>query len=86
MWFFVPVLLVSSALMVVYFWRIIELAYFPKDTGADPYALVGVKREEAPMGMVIPTFIMAGLCIFFGVYTTQPVAIVFKAAEILLKG
>ena len=31
MWYFVPVLIISSLLTTVYFWRIIEITYFHKE-------------------------------------------------------
>ncbi len=34
MWYFVPVLLVSSLLTTAYFWRIIEMIYFHNETGS----------------------------------------------------
>ncbi|MEK7772822.1 MAG: monovalent cation/H+ antiporter subunit D family protein [Deltaproteobacteria bacterium] len=84
MWFFIPILLVSSMLMAVYFWRVMEIMYFQKETGDDRLVYTG--RQEAPAGMVAPMLVMAGLCVFFGVYTAAPVEIVFKASEILLRG
>lgn len=98
MWYLVPVILVSSLLITVYFWRIIESIYFPQKSEAGTQNTehriqnTGIKtptselRAEAPMGMLIPTLILAGLCIFFGIAAFIPVSVAEKAAGMLLEG
>ena len=74
------VVLAGSLLAVIYIWRVVEAAYFrpwPKDK-----ALVG----EAPLGMLIPTWLLIGLTIYFGVDTSLTLGIAGRAAEYLLGG
>ncbi|MBS3909649.1 MAG: monovalent cation/H+ antiporter subunit D family protein [Actinobacteria bacterium] len=80
MWFIVPVILLSSLLTAVYFWRIIEGIYFAVPDGA------GQIRDDAPLGLLVPTMVLAGLCIFFGVAAVIPASIAGKAANMLLGG
>ncbi len=91
MWYFVPVILLSSLLTTVYFWRIIESIYFPEKSGVrslnkDIKSPESEIRGDAPLGMVIPTLVLAGLCIFFGIATFFPVSVAEKTAAMLLGG
>jgi multicomponent Na+:H+ antiporter subunit D len=79
MWYIIPVILLSSLLTAVYFWRIIEMIYFYKGSDKEAY-------NDAPAGMLMPTLILAGLCVFFGIAAFIPVSIAKKAAEMLLGG
>jgi len=71
------VVLVSSLLTAVYFWRVIESIYFAKPDGATEVAAV-------PRGLAIPTAVMAGLCLYFGIFASFPLEIAQKAAGMLL--
>ncbi len=87
MWIFVPIILISSLLTAVYFWRIVERIYF----GEESQAVKSLRPStgivaEAPAGMLIPTGILALLCIFFGVASSIPAAVTDKAAAMLLGG
>ncbi len=88
MWYFVPIILLSSLLTAIYFWRIIESIYF-EDSNTEPqnpeYSQIR-NPDDAPLGMLIPTLILAGLCLFFGVAAFLPVSIAEKAASMLLGG
>ncbi len=116
MWFIVPVILLSSLLTTVYFWRIIESIYFPQKSEvrsqeekiedkkirrwedgksqplnfstSQPLNLFSNSklRDDAPLGMLIPTLILAGLCIFFGIATFIPISVAEKTAAMLLGG
>ena len=98
MWYFVPVILVSSLLTTIYFWRIIESIYFPQKSevrsqnkehrtqNTDINTPKSRISGEAPPGMVVPTCVLAGLCIFFGVAAFIPVSIAQKTAAMLLGG
>ncbi len=57
---FVAVIFISTLLMIVYFWRVIEIMYIRSDieTVANPSPRI----QEIPMGMLIP-------CLFLGVLT-----------------
>ncbi|MDH3975224.1 MAG: monovalent cation/H+ antiporter subunit D family protein [Deltaproteobacteria bacterium] len=80
MWIIVVVILVSSLLTAIYFWRIVEKIYF-KEPSAGTSGCV-----EAPIGMVVPTFVMALLCLLFGIFTQLPLSITNRAAAMLLGG
>lgn len=88
MWFIVPILLISSLLSAVYFWRIIEGIYFVPSglqhagNGGEAEPV----RNDAPAGMVIPALVLAGACIIFGVAAFVPLSVAGKAAGMLLGG
>ncbi len=74
------VVLAGSLLAVIYIWRVVEVAYFrpwPKDKAA---------VSEAPLGMLIPTWFLIGLTIYFGVDTSFTLGMAGRAAEYLLGG
>ena len=99
MWFILPIILISSLLSAIYFWRIIEGIYFAPAVSSqhsevstyrsldhhNPHP-VSRSRDDAPPGMLIPTLILAGLCIFFGIAAYIPVSVAEKAANMLLGG
>ena len=67
----------SSLLAVVYVWRLIEVMYLkaPKAEVAD-----------APILMVIPMWILAAACIYFGIQTSLTVGAATEAANVLIRG
>jgi len=71
-------ILCSSLLAVVYVWRVIEVVYFREPT-RDLSAV-----DEAPMSMLIPTWILIGGSIVFGLWTPWTVGIANQAAKHLL--
>lgn len=75
--FVIPVILISSLISLIYIWRVIEIAYFKeKDT---------IKSTtEMPLGMIIPTAVVAILCIYFGVFTELPLVLSREAVKILI--
>lgn len=82
MWYLVPVILVSSLLTAVYFWRIVEGIYFaPVEVHSERPA---EGRDEAPAMMVLPTLALAVLCIVFGILAFIPVSVADLAARMLL--
>ncbi len=87
LWILVAVILASSLLTTVYFWRIVEKIYFGKESSpVSELQVAGCAPCEAPVGMLIPTVILAGLCIFFGIAASIPATITQKAAAMLLGG
>jgi multicomponent Na+:H+ antiporter subunit D len=70
--------LVGSLLAIAYVWRVVEAAYF-----AEP-ATPG--RAEAPLAMLVPTWLLALATIYFGVETSLSVGTATQAAELLLSG
>ncbi len=61
-WLAVVAILITSAMAVVYFWRLIEVAYLMKPPTNAPEA------KEAPVSMLVPMVFSACLIIFFGFY------------------
>ncbi|RZN40580.1 MAG: hypothetical protein EFT35_02740 [Methanophagales archaeon ANME-1-THS] len=61
---FVAVLLLSSLLNLVYFWRVIERMYFIKG-GEEMDG--GERGREAPLSMLGPLVLLAALCILVGI-------------------
>ena len=79
-WPVAVVVLLSSLLALVYVWRVVETAYF--DTPLEKHAAV----QEAPLAMLIPTGILIGASIVFGIWTEWSASIARQAAELLLQG
>lgn len=79
-WYIAVLILLSSLLAIVYVWRVVEQAYFREPSGAAAAA------KEAPLQMLIPTYILIGASIWFGVNAQGTVDIATSAAKILLQG
>lgn len=79
MWYLIPVIVISSILMLVYFWRVIDNIYFKAGEPVDV-----AKMPATPASMIIPTVIVAALCLVFGTLAFIPVSITEKAALLLL--
>ncbi len=86
MWYLVPVILVSSLLTAVYFWRIVESIYFAPAEVDSERSAEGRGRGDAPAMMVVPTLVLAVLCIVFGIVAFIPVSVADLAARMLLGG
>ncbi len=80
-WPLAVVILITSLLAVVYIWRVIEAAYFqppaPGSTG---------RTAEAPLGLLVPTWLLVLLSLYFGIQTTVNFGIAVKAATALVGG
>ncbi|MBK18405.1 MAG: cation:proton antiporter [Rhodospirillaceae bacterium] len=77
-WFAALLILLSSLLAVVYIWRVVEVAYLkpaPENAG---------DIEDAPPSMLIPTWILIGASVFFGINTDLTVGVAKQAAMQLL--
>ncbi len=61
---FVGILLLSSLLNLVYFWRVIERMYFVK---SEEELNGGVRERDAPLSMLLPMVLLAALCIVVGI-------------------
>ena len=64
---FVAVLLLSSLLNLVYFWRVIDQMYFVKHKVTENAVEVREKSKSLPLSMVAPILILASLCIIMGI-------------------
>ncbi|MBL4869547.1 MAG: monovalent cation/H+ antiporter subunit D family protein [Robiginitomaculum sp.] len=82
-WWAVGVIVVTSILAIIYIGRVIELAYFqsPPKQGA-----VTVSKNEAPLSMLIPLWILAVAAIVFGVNAEWTIGLAELAAKVLDAG
>lgn len=80
LWPVVILLLISSLMALVYIGRIIETTFFDR---ADKDAAT---VTEAPLSMLIPTWILVALSYYFGVDTSFTVGIAQTAADMLMGG
>ena len=71
--------LLGSLLAVVYVWRVVEVAYFQSPPAGSTNA------GEAPAAMLVPTWIVIVATLVFGVWTSLPVGVARRAAELLLE-
>lgn len=77
----IAVILVGSVMAVVYVWRVVETAYFGKGAGI----ATGDYIQEAPLAILIPTWIAVLLNIYFGLVPALPVELSTSAAELLME-
>ena len=70
----------TSTLAVLYVWKVVEVAYFyaPKDEDET--------MHEAPLLMLVPTWVLTLACLYFGIETSLPVGLAADAAETLMGG
>jgi multicomponent Na+:H+ antiporter subunit D len=77
MWWIAIFILLSSLLAIIYVWRLVEAAYLsPSPEGAP--------SGEAPLIMLIPTWVLVLANFYFGVDTRVSVGVALKAAQYLL--
>jgi len=76
-WPLAVIVLATSAMALAYVWRVVEAAYFREFSG---------KREtrEAPAALLIPTWALVVLNVYFGIDATRTVEVAEKAAEVLM--
>jgi multicomponent Na+:H+ antiporter subunit D len=80
MWPVAALIVISSLLAVIYVWRVVEQAYFrPPPAGKDI-------REEAPLALLIPTWILVAANVYFGVHAGLTARVAGQAAQTLLGG
>jgi len=77
-WWPVAVLiLLGSLLAIVYLWRIVEIAYFrPPLADRNPV-------KEAPLGFLIPVWLLVAANIYFGVDTRLSISVAQAASQSL---
>jgi len=74
------VVMASSLLALVYVWRLIEVVYF-----GEPVVLEGEPQHgEAPLRLLLPTWVLAAASIYFGLFSGFAVEIAERAARQLL--
>ncbi len=79
-WSVAVLMLLSSLLAVAYVWRVVETLFFSVPNEAAATA------TEAPLRMLIPTYILIGATLVFGVWTPFSAGIARAAALALLGG
>ncbi|MDH5672494.1 MAG: monovalent cation/H+ antiporter subunit D family protein [Myxococcales bacterium] len=70
-------ILLSSILAVVYIWRVVEIAYFQEPEAE-------AKVSEAPLNQLLPTWLLIGSTLFFGLNTDVTVGVAQMAARQLM--
>ncbi len=75
---FSALMLANMIFSVVYYIRVLRMILLEKPTA------VSKKATEAPAAMLIPTLILAALCIIIGVYPEPFITMASRAAEALL--
>jgi multicomponent Na+:H+ antiporter subunit D len=71
-WIFIAVILISSLLNAVYFFKVIEMAYF-KPVGeakldGNPAGEEGIEKNEMPWSMLLPTLVVAAGVLLLGIF------------------
>lgn len=82
-WAFVAVILISSLLNVVYFFRVVEMAFFkPYEPmyAHDGGSYENAKMNEMPLSMLVPTMIMGTGIILLGIYNGDIISNVIQHA------
>ena len=77
MWWIAILILLSSLLAVAYIWKVLEICYFREPPE-------GSKPCEAPLSMLIPTYILIGSSLYFGLQTELTAEIAVQAAQSLM--
>ncbi len=80
LWYVAVFLLLSSLLAAVYIWRVVESAYF---RDPQPHAM---EIREAPLVLLIPTWILTLSTLFFGVFAHLTVSGADRAVQALMGG
>jgi multicomponent Na+:H+ antiporter subunit D len=81
-WFIVVVILLGSLLAVVYVWKLVEVLYFKP--GDKPGVTAAIK--EAPLMLLIPTWVLVLANIYFGFNTELTIGTAEQAVKLLMPG
>lgn len=74
------IVLVGSLLAMIYVWKIVEVIYFGKRADDAP------EVKEGPFTMILPTWILIGGSIYFGIDANLSIKVAQTAANMLLGG
>lgn len=77
-WVLVAIIIISSLMALAYVWRIVETLYFKP-------AVVGAAPSEAPLQLLLVTWLVALANIFFGFFPQFPLALSSAAAKLLMR-
>jgi multicomponent Na+:H+ antiporter subunit D len=61
----------------MYIGKVIEAAYFKEPPE-------GAECKEAPWGLLVPTYVLIGASVFFGIWTDPMLSAASEAAKLLL--
>ena len=78
-WPILVVVIIGSLLSVVYVWRVLEMAYLRRRLETDTSVVT-----EAPLSLLVPTWILITANVYFGIDTGLTVGIAEKAASVLM--
>jgi multicomponent Na+:H+ antiporter subunit D len=78
-WPVAALVLISSLLALVYIWKVVETMYFGELPESHEHL------QEAPLSMLVPTYVVVGLTVVFGIWATIPAGIARQAALSLLE-
>ena len=78
LWPVAVLILLSSLLALIYIWRVVEVAYFRPAPDDAP------EVSEAPASLLVPTWVLVGATVFFGIFTSLSVGLASAAARMLL--
>ncbi|KXI27261.1 monovalent cation/H+ antiporter subunit D family protein [Paraglaciecola hydrolytica] len=83
MWPVALLIVLGSLLAVYYVWALVESAYFGK---ADASATSSAPIKEAPLGLLIPLWLLVIANVYFGIDTRLPLEASASAASFLMGG
>ena len=78
LWWVAALIVISSVLAVIYIWRVVEQAYFRAPPAGKE------ARTEAPLSLLIPTWVLVIGNFYFGIETELPLTVSRMAASALL--
>lgn len=78
-WVIAALILASSLLAVIYVWRVVEIMYFAESP-------VDAPKQEAPVSMLLPMWLLVAAAVYFGVDATTTLDIAGGAAQVLTGG
>ncbi|MCG8459362.1 MAG: monovalent cation/H+ antiporter subunit D family protein [Holophagales bacterium] len=79
-WLVALLILLSSLLALIYVWKVVEVAYLQEPPDGAP------ELGEAPFTLLVPIWLLAGACLYFGIFADGTVGVARTAAEGLLGG
>ena len=80
-WLMAVLMLLSSLLALVYVWKVVETLYFSETVSKKAEA-----ASEAPLSMLLPTYIVIAATVIFGVWTEYSASLAQLAAMTLTGG
>ena len=77
-WVTTGLIVLASLLAAIYIWRVVEAAYFREPAG-------DTVRQEAPLSMLVPLWVLALMNIYLGIDTRFTVPFAAEAAQSLMR-